>query len=433
MRVQLAEAITAEASVRQYHVYRNKQFKMANEDRLKQIACDAIDAKMTALKALSQDIWNHPELCYEEKHAHQVLTQFLEENGFSVERKFHLDTAFRAGPNNVKSQGDGPNIAVLCEYDALPGIGHACGHNLIAMLGIAASLGIQAALQAPEFTGSGKLTVMGTPAEEGGGGKVALINKGAFSDVDLAMMAHPSQFNLKKPIFLAMTEVTIRYHGKAAHAASHPWKGVNALDAAVMCYTNISHLRQQMHPAWRVHGVITKGGLKPNIIPDLTELHYYIRTPTDPEMLVLKDKVLGCVEAAAKASGCEFECEFGMSYSSLVTNDVMATLYTENAQRVGIQQETELAKVLKAGGSTDMGNVSRVVPGLHPKFYIGTPASGHTPAFATQAKTEEAEHCSLVVAKALAMTAIDFFLKPSLVQQAKDMFHKDLEAEKTAD
>ncbi|KAL8586642.1 hypothetical protein ACOMHN_040150 [Nucella lapillus] len=405
---------------------------MADEGRFKQIACDAIDSKKTALKVLSQDIWNHPELCFEEKHAHKVLTDFLGENDFAVERSFLLETAFRAQPNSVPSQGGGPSIAVLCEYDALPSIGHACGHNLIATVGIAASLGVQAALKTPGFPGRGKLTVLGTPAEEGGGGKVDLINKGAFSNVDLAMMAHPSQFNLKKPIYLAMTPATIRYHGKAAHASSYPWKGVNALDAAVMCYTNISHLRQQMHPTWRIHGVITNGGAKPNIIPHIAELEYYLRAPTDTELHVLKDKFLGCVEGAAKASGCEFECEFGSKpYSSLLSNDVMASLYSDNGQRIGIQQETDLAKVLKAGGSTDMGNVSHLVPSIHPKFYVGTAASLHTPDFATQAKTDEAEDYSLGVAKALAMTAIDFLLKPQLVQQAKDAFKIGLEAEKT--
>ncbi|KAK7108250.1 peptidase M20 domain-containing protein 2-like [Littorina saxatilis] len=405
---------------------------MANEQKLKKIACEVIDGFSPQLKNLSRDIWNHPELCFEEKYAHKRITDFLQVRGFNVERSYKLDTAFRAQPEG-RSTGDGPNVAVLCEYDALPEIGHACGHNLIATVGVAASLGIQAALQSPDFQGKGMLTVLGTPAEEGGGGKVDLINSGAFADVDVAMMAHPSQFNLEKPVYLAMTEIKISYHGKASHASSYPWNGINALDAAVLCYTNISHLRQQIKPTWRAHGVITNGGAKPNIIPELAELEYYIRAPTDTELVVLKEKVVGCIEGAATATGCKVTYKFDPKpYSSLMSNDLMASLYVENSLQVGVNPERDPEKMKKAGGSTDMGNVSHVVPSIHPKYYIGTTVSAHSHAFAQQTKTEEAEDYSLAVAKALAMTGIDLLLKPELVQQAKQTFKEALEAELAA-
>ncbi|KAK7487752.1 hypothetical protein BaRGS_00021019 [Batillaria attramentaria] len=401
-------------------------------DKLKKLACDAIDNQASQLKLLSRDIWDHPELCFEEHYAHKRLTDFLEERGFGVERGYVVPTAFRAKPKGLQTGGEkGANVAVLCEYDALPGIGHACGHNLIATIGIATSLGIQAALGSSDYKGNGELTVLGTPAEEGGGGKIDLIQAGAFQDVDLAMMAHPSQLNLPKPIYLAYNGVNIVYRGQEAHASSHPWDGVNALDAAVLCYTNISHLRQQMRPTWRVHGVISNGGVKPNIVPALSELVYYLRAPTPTELAVLNEKVIGCIEGAAKATGCQVEYKFDpKGYSSLLSNGVMASLYAENAEKVGVVIEKDPEKLKRAGGSTDMGNVSHVVPSIHPKYHI-TMASAHTPDFATCARTPEAEDNSLAVAKALAMTAIDFLTTPQLVQQAKVEFAAAIEAEKS--
>ena len=172
-----------------------------------------------------------------------------------------------------------PNVCIICEYDALPGIGHACGHNLIAEAGVAAGLGVKAFIESQGTGYTGMVTVMGTPAEEGGGGKVLMIEKGAFEGVDIAIMAHPCPFESVVCIANARMIPQIDYHGNAAHAAAFPWEGVNALDAAVMAYTSISTLRQQMKPSWRVHGVFTNGGVKPNIIPEKASLQYYIRAP----------------------------------------------------------------------------------------------------------------------------------------------------------
>ncbi|KAK7487726.1 hypothetical protein BaRGS_00020993 [Batillaria attramentaria] len=403
---------------------------MSATQKLKDLACSVIDSQAPQLKDLSKDIWEHPELYYNEHYAHKTLTNFLRERGFAVECSYKLETAFRAEQRSSGDEQRSPNVAVLCEYDALPQIGHACGHNLIATVGVGASLGIQAALLSSEYTGTGMLTVLGTPAEEGGGGKIDLIQAGAFQDVDLAMMVHPSQLNLSSPLYLAANEVEIEYRGKAAHASSYPWNGVNALDAAVMCYTNISHLRQQMKPTWRALGIITNGGAKPNIIPDTSGLLYSVRATTDSELAIVNKKVAGCIEGAALATGCSVEYQFSKKpYSSLLSNPTMASLYTANAEKLGIAMETDPEKLQKLRGSTDMGNVSHVVPSIHPNYNIGTTASAHTPEFAAQAKTSEAEDSSLTVAKALAMTAIDFLTTPELVQQARMEFEKAVMSE----
>ena len=226
--------------------------------------CRTIDDHKDELIALSGDIWENPELSFEEFKAHELLTDYLEKESFAVERSYTgIKTAFRA------TFGSGrPNVCVICEYDALPDIGHACGHNLIAEAGVAAGLGIKAAMESCQGGIKGWVTVLGTPAEEGGGGKILLIENGAFEDVDVAMMVHPAPLNFVSAPFLASCTYQITYTGKPAHAAAFPWEGVNALDAAVIAYNSISALRQQMKPDWRVHGVITGGRGRSNIIPD---------------------------------------------------------------------------------------------------------------------------------------------------------------------
>jgi amidohydrolase len=234
--------------------------------KLKCAASGIIDTYSEELLELSGEIWKNPELGFKEHLAHSLLTGFLERRGFEVQRSFAgLETAFRA------TFGSGrPNVCVICEYDALPVIGHACGHNLIAEAGIAAGLGLKAALEC-EGAPKGMVTVMGTPAEETSGGKLDMIQNGAFSDVDIAMMVHPSPSDIVSPTTLGVSMWNVEFTGKSAHAAAYPWEGVNALDAAVMAYNSISLLRQQMKPTWRVHGVaLNGGGTDPAIIPAST-------------------------------------------------------------------------------------------------------------------------------------------------------------------
>uniref|UniRef100_A0A2C9JX77 Peptidase M20 domain-containing protein 2 n=1 Tax=Biomphalaria glabrata TaxID=6526 RepID=A0A2C9JX77_BIOGL len=395
--------------------------KKADMTTPKSIACNAIDRANDCLREISLDIWEHPELCFQEHHAHKVLTDFLEQRGFKVERNYKLETAFRATVSNSGTEVDALNIGVLCEYDALPGLGHACGHNLIAIMGLSTSLGIQEALLKSNL--QGKLTVIGCPAEEGGGGKIDLINAGAFSDIDLAMMAHPSQHNVPKPVYIAMAQVNVTFKGKASHASSYPWEGINALDAAVLCYQNISCMRQQLKPTWRVHGVITNGGEKPNIIPDKSELLYYIRAPCLAELKDLQRKLTGCFEGAALATGCSVNYEFDSKcYDSLQSNPVLADLYVANGETLGIEYETDVDRLLKPGGSTDMGNVSKVVPSIHPKYSLNTTASLHTTEFRDLVKTEASHKITLLHAKALACAAIDVYQDTRLLGKIKESF-----------
>ncbi|XP_055954399.1 xaa-Arg dipeptidase [Patella vulgata] len=387
---------------------------------LKTIASDAVDKHKDELNELSQAIWSVPELNFNEHSAHRVLTKFLEKAGFKVERNFILETGFRAtyGDNDSSK----PNICVICEYDALPEIGHACGHNLIAEVGVATGLAIKAAMDASPVP-LGKVTVLGTPAEEGGGGKIDLINAYVFDDIDIAMMSHPAPFDQSRPTLLSYVSCKVVYNGRASHAAGFPWEGVNALDAAVLCYQNVSCLRQHFKPLWRVHGVITKGGSKPNIIPDLTELEYYCRAPTDTELDVLKNKISKCFESAAVATGCTVDVRFGeRGYSSLISNNIISEIFEQNAAEMGIVLST---KSEEPTGSTDMGNVTHVVPGIQPLFCIGGIAATHTKDFQVEAGSSVAQMFTLRQARVLAMTVLDIFAKPELLTKIKEEFIND--------
>ncbi|XP_046560563.1 xaa-Arg dipeptidase-like [Haliotis rubra] len=389
----------------------------------KDVACREIDVHSSDLNTLSQEIWKHPELCYTETFAHDYLTTFLEKHGFEVERNYMLDTAFRAV---FGKDGTGPHVAIMCEYDALPEIGHACGHNLIAEVGVAAGLGVKAALQA---TGTGgKVTVLGTPAEEGGGGKVDLIHANAFEGVDVAMMAHPAPLTAVDASYLSREQCNIKFHGKASHAAGFPWKGINALDAAVLCYQNISCLRQQMKPDWRVHGIIKNGGAKANIIPELAELEYYLRTPTDEDMGILKNKFIQCIMAAAAATGCKAEYDFEpKAYSNVVTNRSLAKSFTTNANTLGIELTPKEKYAGMSMGSTDMGNVSHVVPSIHPLYYVGVDGClNHTREFTTASGAPEAQPLTLEISKALAMTAVDVYTSPEMLTDIQTDFRCDI-------
>ncbi|XP_038048319.1 peptidase M20 domain-containing protein 2-like isoform X2 [Patiria miniata] len=370
------------------------------------VAKSKIDASAGELNTISQEIWSHPELNFNEHHAHEVLTDYLEKEGFNVERHFVLDTAFRA---TFGSDNAGPNICVICEYDALPEIGHACGHNLIAECGVAAGIGIKAALEA-SGNKYGKVTVLGTPGEEGGGGKKRLIKANAFVGIAVAMMAHPYRYNVPRPIALSMTVLVIKFQGKASHAAAAPWDGNNALDAAVTCYQSISNMRQQMKPACRVHGIFTNGGAAPNIIPEQAELTYYLRAVDENELAMLKKKVEACAEGAAIATECKVNVEVEAMHSKLLTNDVVATLYEKYATELGIEPKN--GQQIKTLLATDFGDTSRAVPSISPMYSVENSTPLTLLEFKAAAGAPEAQAPTLIQAKALAMTAIEL-LQPS--------------------
>ena len=387
---------------------------------LRHVSSKVIDSKGEQLSSLSNDIWQNPELAFKEVKAHKLLTDFLDKEGFTVERSYTgIETAFKA------TFGSGrPNVCVICEYDALPEIGHACGHNLIAEAGVAAGLGLKAALESKDAP-KGTVIVMGTPAEEGGAGKVLLIDNGAFKDIDIAMMVHPFPCDSVQPEFICVAERTITYTGKAAHAAAFPWEGVNALDAAVMAYTSISALRQQMKPTWRVHGIITNGGAKPNIIPEKSQLAYYIRAPSRSELETFLDKVTACFESAATATGCQVQITSPESayYLDIVHNPTLSELYLKNIKDLGVK-DIKMVSDSPTMASSDMGDVSHVVPSIHPVYAIGSGEVNHSRGFTAVANTPEAHRATLTAAKAMAHTCIDVLTTDGLLEKIRKDFEQ---------
>ena len=381
-----------------------------------------IESRAKDLQEISLKIWEKPELGYEEHFAHGILSDFFTEQGFDVTKHYTLPTAFRA---EFGDKDSGPTIGVLCEYDALPGVGHGCGHNLIAIAGVAVALGLKSAIEAGL---KGRVVAMGTPAEEGGGGKIQMINHGCFKDVDFCVMLHPAPFNVAFYVSQALEKVEVVYKGHAAHAAAFPWEGCNALDAAVMAYSSISMLRQQMKPTWRVHGVITDGGVKPNIIPEQSKLDFWVRTVKNKECAVLKSKVHACFEAAAKATSCTVDVQWDSTpHAGVLSNTKLALLYQKYAETMGMVFPSRAEQESIVDGSTDFGNVSLIVPGLHPLYCIKKSVPYHSHAFREVSGTQSAHDQTILAAKALCFAAIEVLSDSSLLMQVKEEFSKTVQ------
>ncbi len=380
-----------------------------------------VERRAEVLLDISHRIHERPELCYEEHHASDLLAGVLEDEGFDVERgAAGMDTAFLA-----RAGSSGPTIAVFCEYDALPEIGHACGHNVIGAAGLGA--GLAAATLAEEL--GGQVLVVGSPAEEGGGGKVFLADRGALADVDAAMMVHPADGDLKAMNVIAIQQLHVKYHGQAAHAAAFPHRGRNALDAAVLGYMNVAALRQHIRPTERIHGIFTDAGDKPNIVPKYAAAEWYVRSPTLRQLQGLKERVLTCLEAGAAAAGCTMDHEWlDPAYADMIDNPIMVDLFSANAERVGrtMADPTSAENVV---GSTDMGNISYVVPSIHPMLAVaprGIPI--HTPEFTGFAGGEEGDKAVLDGASAMAMTVVDLWLDPTHLEGARASFDEAVAA-----
>jgi amidohydrolase len=386
------------------------------EQAKRQVIAD-VDARAELLVDVSHRIHEHPELGYEEVFAHDLLTQVLADEGIAVEaHAYGVDTAFvgRAG-------SAGPTVAVCCEYDALPGIGHACGHNIIAAAGLGA--GLAAAAMADQA--GGRIVILGTPAEEGGGGKVRLIDAGAFDGVDAALMVHPAGGDLRSMNVIAIHRLKVTYHGQAAHAAAFPHKGRNALDAAVLGYVNIAALRQHIRPNERLHGIFLDGGDKPNIVPARAEAEWYVRAGDVGRLEQLKTRVVACLEAGALAAGCTLELDWQEPiYADMRDNLPMVDLYAANAAALGrpLASPDDTFSVV---GSTDMGNVSYAVPSIHPMIAVSPPhISIHTPEFADYAAGPAGDAAVLDGAKALAMTIADLWLQSGAMDRAAASFRE---------
>lgn len=388
-----------------------------------EVAVEIIDKHREKLNAVSQSIWENPELFYEEVHAHDLLSKALEDEGFEVQKHYYLKTAFRAEFTN---RGGGPVVCIICEYDALPVVGHACGHNLIAEAGLAAGIAVKEALLS-DTSLTGKVVVLGTPAEERRGGKKDLIRAGAFKDIDVAMMVHPSRSNELFPLFIGIGHLCIEYKGKAAHASGYPWEGTNALDAAVACYSGLAYLRQHIKPNCRIHAIITNGGAAVNIVPELASMEIQYRAPTLGAMAELKKKVLACVKAGAETAGCIMECTMDISCDPVVTNAGLAELYKQHAQELGVKFDDDDPDVVHFVASSDMGNVCHTVPSIHPIYRIKADGPNHTPEFTHAAGQPSAQEPTLVAAKAMALATLSLFHKPELLPKIRESFKEDME------
>ncbi len=387
---------------------------------LKEKVCSFIDSKKELLFEVSRTIFENPELGFEEVKASRLLADELQKAGFITELgAAALETAIYAVHPDQK---EGQTVAILGEYDALPEIDHACGHNLIA----SAALGASLALGSLKSELPGKLIFMGTPAEEGGGGKIHMINAGLFKDVNAAIMFHPTAIHTYTGRGgLAVTHVRIEFFGKSAHASAQPEKGINALDAVIQTFNGINALRQHIPNDARIHGIVTHGGVKPNIVPDFAAAEFYVRALDDDYQKELVKKVKNCAEGAALCTGAKmtFE-EVGLTYRSRKVNKTLGEAFIENLKIIG-----EPIRPRPPGGglgSSDIGNVSHEVPTIHP--YVGIAEediASHSKEFAESSISEYGQEKMLVAAKALAMTAIDVYTNPELVERMKEEFKGD--------
>jgi len=384
---------------------------------LKKDVAAAVDALRDELLSLSHAIHAEPELALQEFKAAERLADGVANHDIAVSREaFGLKTSYVAEFGSER----GPNIAILSEYDALPGIGHACGHNIIATSGYGAAI----ALSKLGARLPGRVRYLGTPAEERFGGKEIMAREGAFERTDAAMMMHPSNLNLITMPCIAIAEVEAIYFGRAAHASAMPYRGLNALDAVVTAYQSIAQLRQHIRNTERIHGIITEGGLAANIVPERAGCRFYVRAADSHELAPLKARVQACFEAGAIATGCKLELKWGdCDYLDLKTNWPMAQAFEKNAAALG--REFVAASSLPPGyaGSTDMGNISHRVPSIHPMLSVAPPGVIiHNPEFTRWAASEKGDEAVIEGAKSLAMTALDIMSDAGLLKAARADF-----------
>ncbi|PCI47269.1 MAG: amidohydrolase [Alphaproteobacteria bacterium] len=385
--------------------------------KLKSEVLASIDKLAPTLIEVSQSLHANPELAFEEHDSVALLCAKSRAEGLDIEQPaFGLETAFRSDFGNL----EGPCIAILSEYDALPNIGHACGHNIIAAIGLGTALALkQLGQQLP-----GRVRYMGTPAEERGAGKELMAQAGAFEGIDAAMMVHPAGVNLRAVRTLCLSEVKVTFHGKQAHAGAYPENGINALDALVLSYQAIGALRQHIRTNERVHGVFTKAGETPNVVPDQTSAWFFVRAGTASALKDLKPRVAACFQGGAKATGCTVELEWTQAdYLNMLVNEPLAAAYESNARVIGVSEFTPYEAFATA--TTDMGNVSHRVPVLHPTIACAPPSvTIHDPDFANWAGSEKGNEAVIFGAKALALTAIDYLTDQNLRDQTAQAFHE---------
>ncbi|HEY6395425.1 MAG TPA: M20 family metallopeptidase [Candidatus Binataceae bacterium] len=381
--------------------------------------CSAIDRYQEKAVRVSHEIHEHPEPKFEERFASGLLIGAATEMGLQVEKNVGgLSTAFRA-----EFGKQGPAVAILAEYDALPN-GHSCGHNLIAC----AALSAVAGLKSIESRLPGRIVFLGTPAEEGGGGKIILLEKGAFNGVDAAMMAHPTDSEWSTMPALATKHLHFTFLGRAAHAALAPWDGSSALEAVLQMFYSVDMARLHFRDGSRIHGIITNGGQAVNIIPEKTECQFLARAKTSRHAQEMAQRVIRCAEAAAMATGTRVEHQAVGGYKNMINNRSIATRYSVHSETLGVQ--TREAPPDLPTGSTDMGDISHAIPSIHPVFAISRRGEGtcHEDAFVKHADSPHGYEAMIRVAKALAMTAYDLLSDPELLKSAKAEFDQRKES-----
>jgi amidohydrolase len=377
-----------------------------------------INHQSDKLWEISSSIFNEPEIAFKEFKACNILSESLKAAGCNVETGIGgLETAFRA----IIGNDSNPRIAILAEYDALVGLGHACGHHLIAAAAVGAGIGL--ASINPKL--AGQIQVIGTPAEEGGGGKILLAKAGIFNNIDAAMMFHPASKNLVLRRSLASSKLKLEFFGKASHAAAAPEEGINALDALILTYNNINAIRPTFAPKDRVAGIIINGGEAANIIPAYTSADFSIRALSAKRIDVLVKQVIACAQAGAQAVGCQLKFNVTPGYKEIIPNRILASLFKANLEALG--RVVIVPDLNERMGSTDMGDLSHLVPAIHPYLAIAPEnIAGHTVEFREFSISEAGRAAMLDAAKALAMTTVDLLINPDLLSDAKKELASEL-------
>jgi amidohydrolase len=384
----------------------------------------AIDRERETILHVADEIHAHPELAMEERFACDLLATTMERYDFSVERQAGgVETAFKA---RMRGRGDGPAVAFLAEYDALPGLGHGCGHNLIAGSNLAAGIGLSAVIDKLP----GQVMLIGTPAEEAIGGKVLMIEGGAFADVDVALSSHHSgdetAIATEPPqgTCLAVAPFRFEYAGRTAHAASDPHDGINALNAVIHLFTGLDAIRQHVTSDVRIHGIITDGGKAPNIVPDFAAAEFYFRAASKEALAALIQRCLAVAEGAAAMTGARLTVIPGLAYDDVRPNYTLGRLLRSKFAAAGLEERTGANNRRKQAGpgpySTDLGNVSRLVPTAAIQFAISeTPIRGHSTEVVECSISEMGRENAIKTGKALALAAVDLLLDPSRVEAAQ--------------
>ena len=369
---------------------------MDNKEKIKA----SLDKLIPSLEEVSDWMYENPELGFEEYKTSKHLINYIKSNGLEVKNPVGgLDTAFSSSIGT-----SGPLVVLCVEYDALPEIGHACGHNIIATASIGAGIALKEVVEDLNI----RVKILGTPAEEGGGGKIVLLDEGEFEDATCSMMIHPAPYNVANPTLTTIQQYKVEFFGKDAHAAGAPEEGINALDAQIQLFVNVSTFRQQLPRTNRMHGVIVDGGFKPNIIPSYTSSEWYLRAINGEDLEVLQKKFMNFVEAAALSTGCTFKTESpDYRYTEVLNNKVMYDLFIENSKDVGREMLYEDSS-LQGLGSTDMGNVSLAMPSIHPMLSIDAgKAVNHQPEFAAATITKGGHKAIFDGAYSMATTIVD--------------------------